>query len=116
MDMRELYLLVGGDYEDLVKRLPREDKLPGYLLKYAATEDMSLMVAAYEKGDYKTVFEKSHSLKGMAANLSLKEHAAVISEICEAVRNGEPQSDIKALIETAASNHNKLIKLARELS
>lgn len=115
MNLREIYALVGADYDDLLKRLPKEDRLPKYFRKYVETDEIDKMVSAYEAKDYRAVFDYSHNLKGMAANLSLTLNFSTLSQICEAVRNGDPVSDISDLIYKAQSEHQKLVKIIEQL-
>ena len=44
---------------------------------------------AIEAGDYKTAFEKAHSMKGVSSNLGLQPLFEIICEIVEALREGK---------------------------
>ncbi len=46
---------------------------------------------AIDAGDYKTAFEKAHSLKGVSANLGLKPLFDTICDIVDPLRAGETQ-------------------------
>lgn len=111
MTIRELYDAVGGDYDDFLKRIPREDLIGKLVVKYARSERFAELFAAYEAKDYKKVFDVSHTIKGMAANISFTEARNTMSEICEAVRNGEPKEDIGPLLKTAETQYRTLLEL-----
>lgn len=115
MTVRELYQEIGGDYDDFVTRIPKESLLSKFVRQYVSGDEFARMIAAYEAGDYKGVFDASHSLKGMAANLSLNKIRETISAICEATRMGDPVNDISQLIETAKQDHEKLSSLVDKL-
>lgn len=46
---------------------------------------------ALDTGDYKTAFEKAHSLKGVSANLGLKPLFDAICDIVDPLRTGKTQ-------------------------
>ena len=115
MTVQEFYTATGGDLEDLLKRIPREAMISRFVKKYAESEDFDRMLLAYEAEDYRGVFEASHNIKGMTANLSLTSLTVPVSEICEAVRNGAPDKDISGLIKTAKEAQDKVISLAGQL-
>lgn len=115
MTIRELYDVVGGDFEDLMKRIPKESLVEKFVRKYVESGEFEKMKAAYEAEDYRSVFEISHNLKGMSANLSLASINATMSAICEAVRNGAPAEDISGMIETAQSQHELLVNTLAQL-
>jgi len=115
MTIKELYQEIGGDYDDFVKRIPKESLLSKFVRQYVSGDEFSKMITAFEAKDYAGVFDASHSLKGMAANLSLKKIRETIATICEATRNGEPAEDISPLIEVAKKDQEKLISLIEKL-
>lgn len=115
MTIRELYQQMDADYDDLLTRLPKEELVGRFLQKYIDSSDFEKMIKAYVDEDYEKVFETSHNLKGMSANLSLIKTQKTISEICEAVRNGPPQTDISDLIEQAKQDHALLLTLMDQL-
>lgn len=115
MTIREIYSEVGGDYNDFFGRIPKEDKIITFVKMYAANTDIQEMISAYRECNYRKVFEKSHNLKGMAANLSLVKMQSIISQICEAVRFGDPKEDISELINQAEKDHELLVSLVNQL-
>ncbi len=115
MNIRECYEYIGGDYVDLMNRLPMEDLIVKFLKKYATGTEFSELEAAYASKDYETVFSVSHNLKGMTANLSLKAINLPITEICEAVRHGKPSVDLEPFMVEARSKQNLLLYAVSQL-
>ncbi len=115
MTVREMYEIIGGDYEDLLSRVFSDDLAERFIKMYAETKDVDAMVEAFEKKDYRTVFELSHGLKGMTGNMSLKRNSETIVAICESVRHGDPTEDISGLIEKAKKEHEELLSLIKQL-
>lgn len=115
MNIREFYVQAGGDFEDLMTRIPMEHMVGKFVRKYISCGEFENLVTAYESRDYQKMFEASHNLKGMSANLSLNANSKTISMICEAVRGGEPTIDLEPLMEQAKQEHAKLVCLVEEL-
>ena len=115
MTVQEFYIEVGGNLEDLLDRIPDEDLIISFLDMYLKSPEFNNMIQAYNERDYKMLFESSHALKGMAANMSLDRNFETIASICEAVRHGEPNVDISDLIKKATSEHHKLEELFAKL-
>lgn len=111
MNVRECYIEISGDYETVKERITSDEKLLRYLKKYAATNLVDRMFDAFDSEDYKQVFELSHELKGMSANLELKGNNSTITQICDSVRGGTKTIDITELMAKAKAEHEHLIKI-----
>jgi len=111
MNVRECYIEISGDYETVKERITSDEKLLRYLKKYAATNLVDRMFDAFDSEDYKQVFELSHELKGMSANLELKGNNSTITQICDSVRGGIKTIDITELMAKAKAEHEHLIKI-----
>lgn len=108
MEVKEFYETVGGDYQDVMNRLPTEALVVKFLKKYASGDEFGRIVEAYEAKDYRKLFEETHNVKGMTANLSLTKLCGVVTEMCEAVRHGDPEIDLEPLMEKA-KEYQKLV-------
>lgn len=116
MTLKECYAYLEGDYEDILKRIPKETSVLKYLNKYAECDELEKMVEAADKKDYDTVFETSHNLKGMSANLSLLAISRNLSDICESVRDKAPADNFNAMLEEAKEHQKKLREVLKEVS
>ena len=81
-----------------------------FIKKYVENDGFNKMIQAYDKKDYKALFETAHNVKGMTANLGLKSLSNISSSICESVRKGEPDMDLEPLIENAKKIQTDIIK------
>lgn len=115
MSVKELYEIIGGDYNDVLSRLPNDAFIIRFLKKYSATDEFNKMIEAYESKNYPALFEVSHTLKGMSANMSLTRIYKNVSEICESVRNGNPIIDLEPLINQAKEDQALLLDLVSKL-
>ena len=107
--LRDFYDMVGGNYEDVVGRLIKEDRIVKYLNKFKDSSDYDQMIEAIENKAWETVFRISHNLKGMCQNLGLDSLARVSSDLCEQVRHGAPAVDISTYVEAVADEYAKNI-------
>ena len=89
MTLQEFYVLIGGNYQEALGRLMNEQLITRMLVMFKQTNSYGDIVSGYEEKDYKKIFEASHSLKGVAGNLSLTPLFSISSAICEKVRNYE---------------------------
>ena len=114
MTIQELYEKIGGSYESAKKILPTDKMLAKFVQRFLTDKSAEKLLAAYESGDETGMFEGSHALKGVCANLGMLELSRLASEISEEYRPGTPKTmspdelerhftDLKALYETTVS-------------
>ena len=115
MKLKESYIAMNGDYEDVMLRLPREASVIKFLRKFAENGEFAELKEAAKAKDYKRVFELSHDLKGMAANLSISRLGGLVSAICEETRDKEPGADFDKMIEEADAEYINVIKVISEI-
>lgn len=115
MNLEECYKVIDGDLDDLKTRLSKHASIVKYLRRFLDDGEFARMLEAYEAKDYATVFEASHNLKGMANNLSITGFGRSISEVCEAVRDGNIKDNLPELIAAAKVDYDKIITAIMEL-
>ena len=115
MKLKECYQKMNGDYDDIMARLPREASIIKYLRKFAENQEFQDMLCAAVEKDYQKVFELSHDLKGMAANLSITTLQGYVSEICEQTRNKVPDSGFDELLQKAKEEYDIVIEAINQL-
>ena len=98
MDLQLVYKQLNGNYNEVMSRLMKEERVFKYLKKFTANSDYADFCRGYEAHDWELAFRAVHSIKGMALNLAITELAEVSSELCETMREGEPQVDITKLV------------------
>lgn len=89
MTIKECYEAMGGDYEDVLKRLMNEARIQKFALMFKKDPSMSQLTQAMDAGDVETAFRAAHTLKGICANLGFKSLFEVSYEITEALRAGD---------------------------
>ncbi len=92
MTIQELYQAMDGDYEAALKILRMDKMIERFIGKFPNDKACQNMLAAWENKDEAGVFEGSHALKGVTANLGLLKLSAAASEISEEFRPGSPRN------------------------
>jgi len=105
MNIKECFEAMHGDYNDVLTRLPKDSIIIKFLRKFEDNKEFEELLEASEAKDYQRVFELSHDLKGMAANLGIKGFSIAASELCEAVRGGEAKPGYEDLLEKAKEEY-----------
>jgi HPt (histidine-containing phosphotransfer) domain-containing protein len=92
MTVQELYEEIGADYEQ-AKKVLRVDKLiDKHIRKLPANGVVDTLLEAGEAMDPTAMFETSHAVKGICANLGLTSIADAASVISEEFRPGNPRT------------------------
>ena len=88
MTIQELYLKIGGDYDQAVKIMKMDKLIDRYVRKLTASGAYEKLAEAGNAMDPVQLFESAHALKGVCANLGLTDIAAAAGEITEEFRPG----------------------------
>ena len=114
MTVKEFYEKLGGNYEEVVKRLMKEERVVKYLNKFLDNTDLDNLDNFLEEKNYPEAFRTVHSIKGVALNLNLDPLAEVSSVLCEELRNGEPQVDISNMLVDVKEKYKETKELIEE--
>ncbi len=86
MKIREFYKAIGGDYDDMFRRMPSDSMIEMFLLKFPADPSYAALAAARESRDAEGAFLAAHTLKGVASTLGLKELTEAATLLADALR------------------------------
>ena len=70
MTIQECYKAIGGNYEDVLRRLRSEVLIRKFTLKFLEDQSYSLLKQALGDNNYEEAFRGAHTLKGVCQNLS----------------------------------------------
>lgn len=115
MPLKEIYEKLNGDYEGVVARLMKEERVEKYLRKFGAGDDYNGIADAIGNEDWETAFRNVHSLKGMSANLGLTQLFNASDVLCEELRGGKPDKDISDMLESVRKEYELTIETIRSL-
>lgn len=80
MTIQECYEAIGGNYEDVLRRLRSEVLIRKFTLKFLEDQSYSLLKQALGDNNYEEAFRGAHTLKGVCQNLSFDRLYEVSSE------------------------------------
>ncbi len=87
MTIPELYAAIDGNYESAKRVLAMDKLIQKFIVKLL--DDKSFDRLKNANGDPKEIFEASHAMKGICANLGLDNLSAMASDISEEFRPGK---------------------------
>lgn len=105
MEIQEFYKIVEGDFDSVFGRLIKEERIVKYLNMFYLGDDFTPLLNAFGEKNYPEIFRSAHNLKGLSLNLGLSKLASSSSELCELVRNKEPEGDITPYIEQVKKDY-----------
>ena len=89
MTLKECYMNLGGNYNDVIGRLPSERLVQKFLLKFLDDGSFDLLCRSMETESQEEAFRAAHTIKGMCQNLSLTPLAESSDLMAEALRGGD---------------------------
>ncbi len=114
MDLSRLYEKVGGNYDEVIARLSKEERVVKFLGKFDSTGDFGNLATALSDKDYETAFRCAHNLKGIALNLGLNNLHKSSDVLCEELRGLNPTGDVSAMFETVKKDYYDVIEAVNE--
>ncbi len=90
MTIPELYAVIDGNYESAKRVLPMDKLIQKFIVKLLDDKSFDRLKSA--NGDPKELFEATHAMKGICANLGLDNLSAMASEISEEFRPGKSRT------------------------
>lgn len=86
MNIEECYHRLGGDYSQVLLRLPSGSMVKKFIIKFLDDGSFAGLCQAMSQGDRATAFREAHTLKGVCANLGFEQLRQSASELTETLR------------------------------
>lgn len=112
MTLKECYAALGGNYEDVMTRLPSEGFVQKFVLKFLDDKSYELLCTSLETGDAQEAFRAAHTIKGMCQNLSFTGLGEAASVMTEALRGGDLDAG-KALLDAVRGEYERTAEAVR---
>lgn len=83
MNLKECYIHFGGNYDEVLVRLRREQTIQKFVYKFLDDKSFKLFEASMADKDYAEALRAVHTLKGICQNLSftrLYESSSLVTE------------------------------------
>ena len=114
MTLQELYQMIDGDYEQALRVLRMDKLLDKHIRKLTKNGVVENLIAAGQNMDPTQLFETSHAVKGVCANLGLVKLAEIASEITEEYRPGNSRRLTDAQVKEKLDALEKLYQRTME--
>lgn len=120
MKLEELYKEVGGNFEDVKRRLFNEDFIKKFVLKFKDDDTYHHLIETFNQGDYKEAFRYIHTLKGTSVNLGFDDLYHTSCDLTEYLRdkdclNDDEIKEAQNLLEIVSKDYQKVINLINQL-
>lgn len=109
MTIREVYVYVGGNYDETVKRLGSEEIVNRFAERFLSDGSFCSLEKAFDEGDGESAFRAAHTLKGVAKNLGFADLGDSASVLTEILRN-RVFDGAKPVFEKVKSDYDRLIR------
>ena len=118
MTIQECYQAMGGDYSQVVVRLPGENSIRRFISKFPEDDSYPQLLRAMEAGNREEAILAAHALKGVSGNLGFARLYAASSLLTEKLRMDSAkitQEEISLLEEVTRSYNATVTAIARYL-
>lgn len=94
MTLQECYDAMGGDFADVMERMPSERLVKKFVLKFTDDQSFDLLCSSMAEKNYEEAFRAAHTIKGICQNLSFTRLLTSSSQLSDALRHGwTPEAD-----------------------
>ena len=95
MTTRELYDKIGADYDAALRRLPMDELVAKFIVRFLDDGSCRRLIETWEAGNEEEMFEAAHAAKGVCANLALTKLYENASTVTDAYRPGKEDAKLK---------------------
>ena len=116
MTLQECYAAMGGNFDDVIGRLRSEKLVQKFVLKFLNDDSYELLNNSIESGNYTEAFRAAHTIKGVCQNLSFVRLQDSSARLTEALRDGNWNDEVAALVEEVRGDYQATADAIRTLA
>lgn len=118
MLLSECYALFGGDYDEVLQRISREDIIKKFVLKFLTEPSYDNLCSELKAENAEEAFRVAHSLKGVSQNLGFPRLIESAGEMTEYLRGRESidKEQCRVLMERVQRDYNEVIEAIRKFA
>lgn len=114
MTLQECYGVIGGNYEEVMDRIPEETLIKRCVIKFIDDPSYAELKKSLEDKNYNDAFRAAHTLKGVCQNLSFSALYEAVNPLTEHLRGGAELKDA-ALFDRVTEVYEATINGIRQL-
>jgi HPt (histidine-containing phosphotransfer) domain-containing protein len=116
MTVKDAYSVLGGDYEGILRRFAKEERIKKFAIKFLTDKSYETLCNSIKNGDCEEAFRAAHTLKGVCQNLSFDRLYESAHEITEALRDKTSIGDnVSGILEKVTEDYNVTVGAIKEI-
>lgn len=115
MTIEKFYAEIGGDFEGVVERLRKKERIRKFVLQFPDDQSFERLVCSLKEEKDEEAFRAAHTLKGLCLNFGFTALGKIVCAATEALRRGDP-AKARNSIPQMTDEYLKLISAIRRLS
>lgn len=116
MTIEELYVVIGENYDEMLKRFMSPERITKYVKMFCMDDSFKNLDAALQAKDYELAFRMVHTLKGVSANLGFMKLFNKSSELTEILRTKNYGVDLETPFISIKGEYEKIMEAIKELA
>lgn len=108
MELKECYNRLSGDFDDVFRRLRREQTVQKFIFKFLEDESFSKLEESIANKNNEEAFRAAHTLKGICQNLSFTKLYNSSADLTEALRACDKQKAANIFPEVSHDYHQTI--------
>lgn len=114
MKVKEFYEEIHGDYNDIMSRLMKEERIERFILKLLEKDSLNELKEKIDQRNWQDAFVIAHSLKGLSLNLSFTDFTKKVSNLTELLRYAKDENiyinQVNEAFSVVKSNYELIVK------
>lgn len=113
MNLRDCYMSFGGNYEEVLGRLQREQTVKKFVYKFLDDKSFNLLVVSMSNEKYDEALRAVHTLKGICQNLSFTRLYESSSLVTKALKEKDCNKAIDMMLQLS-KDYYQIINVIEE--
>lgn len=113
MNLKDCYIKFGGDYDEVLGRLRREQTVQKFVYKFLDDKSFFQFEASMENKEYEEALRAVHTLKGICQNLSFTRLYESSSLVTSALKENDHDKAVE-LMPRLSENYHQIIHSVEE--
>ena len=114
ISLQQVYESIGADYKGVLERLPSEDFVRRFALKFLDDQSFAQLQQALQARDAEAAFRAAHTLKGVCQNLGFENLYRPAFALTEALRPRAITEDAEKLLPEVEREYQKTVEALKE--
>lgn len=110
ISLQQVYESIGADYKGVLERLPSEDLVRRFALKFLDDQSFAQLQQALQARDAEAAFRAAHTLKGVCQNLGFENLYRPTFALTEALRPRAITADAETLLPEVEKEYQKTVE------